>query len=423
MKKIINKVFILLIISLNMAYLPQAIIAIINKIPLVSSITYSHEYISAGLRNNFPLIRYSKDIFILMLFILMIFDAIKKRKISKKVLTIIIVIVFIVTPLSIFSLMISDEFNIYMIIAGIRIVIFPITIIMFVLQYLEYKNIETIYKVLMIILKIIFMVTLFQAFIIITKLHTFNIVKYRLIGTFAASGLLGLFGVGIIIFIILYKLRINSSINIKLNSILVAFIIYASGTRTSMVIYCIILFSYIYSRNINKRNNYKLTSLFIILLFFVGIIVLNISEVLADRGDAISAQFNNGRVTFILEYLKECNLKEILFGKGIGFGTNTALSMLKETFIDSTTKVMDGTINILITQFGIIITSFVVFSYLYIIRKIIKTNLPSEVKIAIIAATVLLIVIGNVFEQFSLQLLLIINYYLILKKFKDEKDD
>ena len=84
---------------------------------------------------------------------------------------------------------------------------------------------------------------------------------------------------------------------------------------------------------------------------------------------------------------------------------------------------MDGTINILITQFGIIITSFVVFSYLYIIRKIIKTNLPSEVKIAIIAATVLLIVIGNVLEQFSLQLLLIINYYLILKKFKDEKDD
>ena len=218
-------------------------------------------------------------------------------------------------------------------------------------------------------------------------------------------------------------MRINSSINIKLNSILVAFIIYASGTRTSMVIYCIILFSYIYSRNINKRNNYKLTSLFIILLFFVGIIVLNISEVLADRGDAISAQFNNGRVTFILEYLKECNLKEILFGKGIGFGTNTALSMLKETFIDSTTRVMDGTINILITQFGIIITSFVVFSYLYIIRKIIKTNLPSEVKIAIIAATVLLIVIGNVLEQFSLQLLLIINYYLILKKFKDEKND
>ena len=420
MRTIIKNTFILLLVFVNIAYLPQAIIAIINKVPLISSINYSYEYISLGLSNDFPLIRYSKDILIILLFLCISIDIIKRKQINKLSFAFFGCISLFLVPFSLLSLMLSDEFSIFMIISGIRVIIFPITIVVFVVSYLDDEFINTIYKVLINILKLIFIITLLQSIIIISNYGTFNIAKYRLIGTFAGSGLLGLFGVGMMAFIIIYKININNNIKIVRYSILIAFIIYASGTRTAMILYSILLFSYFYYVKINKDKSLKLTNLFIFLSLTLIFIALKLAEFIADRGSAISAQFEGGRATFIIEYLNSSNLKEILFGKGIGFGTNTALSMIRDvaTNSESSTRVMDGTINILITQFGLIITIIICLLYLHIVKQILNTAISNEIKIAFIVTNIIIIVIGNVLEQFSFQLLFIINHILILKKFK-----
>lgn len=421
MKKIIKNTFIMLLFFVNIAYLPQAIIAIINKVPLISSINYSYEYISLGLKNDFPLIRYSKDILVVLLFLFMFLDTIKTKKINKIYFVFLISILLFLMPLSIYSLMFSDEFSLFMIIAGIRVIIFPTTIILFVLTYLDNELINTIYNIIINLLKLIFIITVFQSLIIIIKYGTINIARYRLMGTFASSGLLGLFGVGVMSFIIIYKININNNIHITPNSILIAFIIYASGTRTAMILYSILLFSYFYYIRINKNKSFKLTNLFIFFSVILAFITLKLAESVAERGSAIAVQFQGGRATFIIEYLMESNLKEILFGKGIGFGTNTALSMLSEVAVnlDSSTSVMDGTINILITQFGLIITIIICLLYLYIVKKISNTSIPSEIKISFIVTNIIILVIGNVLEQFSFQLLFIINHILTTKKFKE----
>lgn len=416
MKKLINNIFILLIIAVNLAYLPQAIIAITKGVPLVSSISYSYEYIALGLDNNFQLIRYSKDIFVVILLIFIILDIIERKRVDKLSLYIFVFIFMIILPMSILSLNFSNEFSIPMIISGTRLLIFTTTIIIYSREYLDYIQVTKIYKLFSYILKIIFITVVFQSLIVISRYNTINISKYRVIGTFAGSGLLGLFGVGMITFLIIYKEKIDSECKIVFNSILIAFIIIASGTRTGMVVYAVIMFSYIYAKVVNLKNNIKLTGLFFIISIFVGVIILNLAEVVADRGDAISAQFNNGRVSFILDYIKESNLKEMLIGKGIGYGTNTAISMLNEvtTNIESTTKVMDGSVNILITQYGLLLTCILGLIYIYIIKEVLKQNIQNEIKIIFILTSVILILIGNVFEQFSFQVFFILNNCIIV---------
>lgn len=417
MKKLINNIFILLIVAVNLAYLPQAIIAIIKGIPLISSINYSYEYVALGLDNKFKLIRYSKDILVVILLILIILDIIKRKRISKLSLNSFILMFMITLPVSILSLNFSNEFSIPMIISGARLIIFTTTIIIYIREYLDYTYINKIYKLLLLILKVIFIVVILQSLIVISRYSTINIARFRVIGTFAGSGLLGLFGVGIITFLIIYKEKIDPTCKIKVNSILIAVIIFASGTRTAMVVYAVIIFSYLYSKVINPKNNIKLTILFLIIAIFVGGAILNVAEAIAGRGDAIAAQFNNGRITFILDYIKESNIKELIIGKGIGYGTNTAISMLKEvTTTESTTRVMDGTINVLITQYGLILTFILCAIYIYIIKEILKANIKNEIKINFIATSIILVLIGNLFEQFSFQLFFILNNWMIISK-------
>lgn len=420
MKDLIKKTFLLLIIAVNLAYLPQALIAIINNVPLISSIDFSYMYIEKGLNNNFPLIRYSKDVLIVILFLLISINLIIRKKISKVSALVFGITILVIIPFSILSLSFSDEFNKLMIIAGIRILIFPIVIIIFISEYCDYKFISSIYKILNAMLYLIFIITLLQSIITVNHFKNLNIAQYRMIGTFAGCGLLGLFGVGMTCFLVLYKIRINNIIYFKQKIVLLAFIIYASGTRTAMVAYLMIILSYVYSSKINKNRKFSLTFLYFMILIISTIFFLNISEVIAGRGDAISAQFEGGRIKFIIDYINSANIKEILFGKGIGFGTNTALSMMSELVKngESNTRVMDGTINILITQFGVTFTLAIVLLYGYLIVKSLKANLSNEVKITFIITNIIFIIIGNTLEQFSFQILFIINQFVLIEDFR-----
>ncbi len=425
MKKIINSIFMFLVISTNLAYLPQAIISIINRVPLISSINYSYEYITLGLKNDFPIIRYSKDIFVILLFILIIVDILKRKRCFKLSIIMLSVTTMILIPISIISLNYSNEFSISMIIAGIRVVIFPITLILYSMEYLDYTNTKKFYNILKKLIRFEFIIVVLQSFIIAISYGTINIAKYRAIGTFASSGLLGLFGIGAITFIIIYKCKVDNQIGIIPSAVFTAFIVFASGTRTAMVLYAMTIFSYIFHVKINRKNNIKATNLFVIISTVVGIAILNLAELVAERGNAISAQFDNGRITFIVEHIKNSSLKEVLFGKGLGYGTNTALSMISEMKIntDSTTRVMDGTINILITQFGIIITFIIIMCYLCVVINIFKASLQQEIKITFVLTSIILIVVGNVLEQFSFQLLFVVNNCIIVKMFTEIKEN
>lgn len=426
MKKLINFLFICLIVSTILSYFPQAVISIVYNKPLVSSITYSNVYISAGLPIDFPLIRFLKDIINIILFICILIDRIFiSQKISKKVLWINVILFLILLPLSIISLMFSEEFNLLMIIAGLRIILFLITNISYCFHYLDKAILEKIDKMITKIVIIETIIVFLHMLICMKYYGLFNVAKLRLIGTFSSCGLLGLFGIGYLFFSLLIKESKVSYISIKHRILFTGFIIVCSGTRIAMVCYMITIFTYFYTKYINKNNTKILTILFLFFSLISGIVFLNISEKIADRGSAIAVQLEGGRIDFIIDYLQEASLKELLIGTGIGFGTNNALSLLSNNNIQSETRVMDGTFNILITQYGLIVTCVILIFVLWIfVIILLKSHFSLELKLIYIITTFLLLLVGNTLEQYNFQIFLIINTFILIKEseWREEND-
>lgn len=410
MRKYIERLFYTLIYLLAFSNIPQAIIAIINRVPLISSMSYSFQYIERGLPNDFPLIRFGKDILIVLLLILMIIQIIKKG-IKKFDLFILIILLAMVLPLGIFSLMFSDEFNIFYVIAGFRILLYLLTFILFFNNYFDYKISKNIIKHLDNIIIIELIIIIFHSLQVIQYFHTINLVKYRLIGTFQSSGLLGQFGLLYATFKCLHLKRMNNR-DIKLIAI-AGILCLVSGTRITIVLYLVVLMSAIFIFNTNIKNNYKLFYANKFIYVVIASFSLNMVEKLAERGDAFAAQFENGRIGVILNYIKECSIKELVIGKGIGFGTNASVSFKGniEQLVNSQSSTMDGTINIIITQFGLIITSMFIIFLILSIFKIIKLRVNSEKKFMLIVVISIIILVGNILEQYLALLIIFLCYY------------
>lgn len=144
---------------------------------------------------------------------------------------------------------------------------------------------------------------------------------------------------------------------------------------------------------------------------FIGYQAL-ISQV--DRGDAISQQFGEGgragNFLVTINMLSSANIGELFFGRGLGIGTNTAMSNLLANGIDTDqyrfNKLVDNSLLTGIFQFGL----FGSLVFWFGIWKFISFTKPKYSSLAkprflvTVTAILMTVVLGSPFEQYFLMM-------------------
>lgn len=418
MKKLIEKLFFLFIISIVLAYLPIVVIGIRYSIPVASSVTFQNIPVS-------PLcnvIKFIKDMLSVILLVLIIIDIFTKRysfRIKKLVAVCIFAFVFIFTCGTL-SIIFSKMFSLSFVIAGIRIIIFILVPILFSILYLDEIFVMKLYKLLSFLNIVELIICLCQSLILYKTYHNLNIALFRVPGTFAGPGLLAMYSIGyLLLCFLLINLKIEKvNLKIIIEMLMINFIVLLTGTRLIMILSTLVFLVTIIQAKRKLKNRYQLIDAVIIISFLpISYLLLKIAEVIANRGSAVGAQMQGGRINIIINYLNNCSMKELLIGKGIGFGTNTFISMEPELSHKFNSSVMDGTINILITQFGLPITVTIILLYGFFIVELIKKYKENLVFIfTFIFVSLALILVGNVLEQFSIGTILVLMNVLMYNK-------
>uniref|UniRef100_UPI0026195ADA hypothetical protein n=1 Tax=Clostridium sp. TaxID=1506 RepID=UPI0026195ADA len=227
------------------------------------------------------------------------------------------------------------------------------------------------------------------------------------------------------IFIMSYILKERSERKSIAINILTAIAIVISGSRTAMILIVLLICVMIFISLTKKYDEYYNKIDFGIIAFIISVssILIKGIEVLAGRGSIIQNNMESGRIKILIDYLTQSNIKDVLFGSGIGYGTNTGVLLKKiDEFSSINADILDGTITTFIAQFGIVTLVFVFIMLILFIKWFIKDNY----RIRIIVGSIILIIIGlmmlngNILEQYSFLIILV--YSLLSIKIIYEND-
>ncbi len=346
---------------------------------------------------------YVKDFICLLLFALLIF--------RKKNILAFLAVIF---GIGIIILLINNNFTIKMLLAGYRAISFAIVSQAFFEIYNDNYFKSKQFKILIKLLNISFCIELIAVIVQIVcsnSLTTFGSGGYRFSGFFNGSGNLGCYCVAFSLLLAVLNTKGYTGLtNIKYFTMLLLsiFLTVASGTRTCMVL-CIIIFAYESFRFLGKKMKLKKDIVITAAIFATAVFgkkILNTIINWTNRGDlSISG---GGRLSLLINQFTKSNGFQLLFGHGIGVGTNASVSMGLNN-----TQVSDSTINLIFTQFGALgLITFLILLYKLIIRISKKSNYRNVYVLFTITILVMLFV-GNLFEHNAMVVLLILTYAII----------
>ena len=332
-------------------------------------------------------LNYSKDIFILLWCISIIVK--NYHKLQKEIfITIMIILLGAILSL-------INGYSILVLIAGIRAYIYCFTIFIFFksnINDIGYSFWNSIIRTI----KFIILLQLISIILIIIKSKDYFLPGqggYRMMGLFTNAGTLGALSIGSTI-IISYIYIVKKIINTRsffiwtLGCIILAT---CSGSRSAMLNGFMILMIGIFSKS---RIDEKSKNLIIIILSIIIIpFIIGISIRYIDRGALMDS--GQGRFTPWLELFYISNLLQVIFGRGLGFGTNIAYNINQCKFV------FDSTFVTVILQYGLIgFTIFIIYLY-KIIYGLIKNNKENRMYILyIIVYSIISIFSGNLFEMY-----------------------
>jgi len=181
----------------------------------------------------------------------------------------------------------------------------------------------------------------FDVILILAQLNVVGLVygmglgESRLTGIFSNAGVAGFFSVGISMIILFLFRSFKESIFLLL---LCLFIALASGTRFAMIsvflICCLVAWEGLSESDSGIRNYIMvffaafLPGFLYFLYWLYGKMILAVG-----RGDMISSQFDEGGRVFnflrMIDVILEGEVGEFLIGRGLGVGTNTAYTLVK----------------------------------------------------------------------------------------------
>lgn len=235
--------------------------------------------------------------------------------------------------------------------------------------------------------------------------------SYRFMGLFPAAAAFAYFCLGSALFA--YCIDSLSNIYHKkcIFICIVAFIgCYISGTRSSIINLLIILFIYVINKSKMKKGQKILVSA--ILSIPVVIYIIRFSTNLANRGSILENAVSGGRFTIFINSIFRQSFINIIFGNGIGAGSNSAAEFMNRLGSDDL-LFLDGTFTVVIYQFGIVGFLMCLILIVVIIRSIYsKEGLLNSV---LFGGTIILqCLTTNVLEAFALLIMLFTCYYTLI---------
>ena len=407
-KKIENVIvytFIALLIATVFSYVCQAVTIIFNGYKIFWTMTNLKQ--TNFIFKCFPFI---KEVVLIMLFSLLVCYDIyfNKMKKSKKTL----LFFFVLTLLGILLLYISNNFAIGYIIAGLRVFLYLITIILFCkIIDINEETMKKIDKAIKVSIIIEFLIV-FTTTITTNVFFQFGKGANRFMGTFGNGANLGYYTVACSMYILIRKKFIKK---IKISDVLylamLLLLSIASGSRVSIISNMLIIVCFIdyiiSSKKIISNKSIILLNLVCILLFY-RVTYKYVMRLIGRGGLEYSGSYR------INLFLSTFNIKSIgefltlLIGKGIGFGTNTA-----RLLGISNSVIVDGTYLTIILQYGII--GFILFVK-GIIKGIRKSNTNIFIIIAVIMSYIMLMLSINIFEQYAFIVIAVYSLYLLFEK-------
>lgn len=414
MKKIQN-LFLVLIFFSVISYSEHALYAFKNKI--VVSIQY-------GAYPNFQIskigssLKYVKDGLVLFIIFMSIIDLIlrtnKNKKENKMNILLFLSIILLVLSEGIMQLALRGEFSYLMVIAGCRGVMYLCAVIIVATKYFTYDFYKKIYKLINILLVFEEVVLLLQAYQLIKYYGIVYLAKIRLCGTFPFCANLSYFLMAVSInemvksFIIDENLK-SGKIRSVLKMLNISVMIYLTGSRSALIVSMFILLICTYiliTRGIKNKRIY-MNILAILCSLIMAPTMISVVESMAKRGSILEANKESGRIKVILDYVKDEKSSDVFFGKGIGYGTNTAVIFKDTESYEGEVATMDGTINTMITQFGIVTTAVILFLITMGLIYYFKfgPKIDFMINFAIIFTFILLCFTANIFEEYAFLLL------------------
>lgn len=308
----------------------------------------------------------------------------------------------------------ANNMTMSIIISGYRMVLYFCTLAM----YFNGKNVSfiSLLRFLQLLTVLLVLNTIIAAFQAYDRLG-FNIAligqgSYRFMGLFPAAAAFAYFCLGAALFA--YCVDTQSRIYHKqcVFICIIAFVgCYISGTRSSMINLLILLFIYVIDQSKMKRGQKVLLS--IILAFPVIMYILQFSTDLANRGSILENALGGGRFSIFFNSIFGQPLVNIIFGNGIGAGSNSAATFMSR--IGSTQLLfLDGTFTAIFYQFGVI--GFIAcLGFIWVIVKTVYVY-RGILNAALFAGTIVLqCLTTNILEAFALLIMLFICYNTLIK--------
>ncbi|WP_435168688.1 hypothetical protein [Paenibacillus glycanilyticus] len=406
--KMIEALFILTFLSTVFAYLPQVISAAIHNVPIMTAVSYYDTGINSALAN----FRNLKELLVIIALAVVCLNLLKKNR--ARMFVVLISVFIILIALGTGSLLFSDKFSVWMVLAGIRGMLFFLVSLLFGKYFINKYFVKKFHNILKVTLIIELIVVLIQMYIIKSNLGYFSLGQFRLLGTFGHTGGFAAYiiGYGMYLYVIKFYFRLVKNKQYLFEMFCLLALSICTGTRMIIILFLLLIMTsiFMFINKTNKKSN-KLELAIMVLFPFALLYFLKISESIANRGSAVEANLTGGRIFVIIDYLTKSTPKELLIGTGIGYGTNSGVILNRElNMSDVQSRIMDGTFNTLITQYGLVIFTIifmvVIFTYLNLINK--SRDRPLFVCVFIIT-NVLLFINTNIFEQYSLTLLLVLS--------------
>ncbi|MBW7476722.1 hypothetical protein K0T92_18550 [Paenibacillus oenotherae] len=415
MNRLVKILLVLFIVFTVIPYLPEAITDLINN-----KVSY------AKFRINQPIfglnIRYVKDGLLFMLMCLFVIMDAREKKRNHLFLTYYPFLLLVIYGASVLGFF-YQRVDLFLIAAGTR------SVLLFLFCLKAAKFLKSIHafglmkRTVTILLLVEFIVLLLQYYVYTNNYGYANPVSLRLIGTFGGISVAGYFALGCSIFYYLLGVKLNIGVKsmIALQTLCLLTAAF-SGTRSALMGVMLVIFFSAGRRLIHGRTDRRQSLLLISLSIVIGIGLIGISKlvnVLADRGDLLETQLESGRIELFKSLFNQ-NLENILFGNGIGYGTNAAVNLNRQFEAGVNAIILDGTINSILAQYGLLVLLVAGLIYLHFLFQFVRTGRIYGFDLfAVTLVNGILMFSTNIFEQGTYLLMLTISTSLALAPLHD----
>ncbi|MDO7907192.1 hypothetical protein Q5741_12305 [Paenibacillus sp. JX-17] len=309
-----------------------------------------------------------------------------------------------------------QEQNVSMVqvVAGIRSLLL-VLLCYKVLRYLQEPKFRQKFNITLAVLIVVEFVVLLLQYITFFQVYGLtNPFSLRLIGTYGSFSTAGYFGLGASCYIFMSRsFRFTPVLQVLCFAICMF-----SGTRSALLGVTIIMAITLFRKLLESSTTSHKRDLYMILLSLGSVgsyFLIQFMSMISERGSIVGAQVEGGRIEIFLRVFKENTLAELIFGKGMGFGTNAVVNTIKETSgTYDRSQIMDGTLNSLLVQYGLILVALLCLYLLHVYVVHFKTYNTRRLEMVTLVLVCLLMCSAiNIFEQFTFLFLFFVSFYLV----------